>query len=52
MGDIDLAGAILRLNLPESAVHLANELIEAVHGENFNEICHNFKLSIRAENRD
>jgi len=52
LGDIDLAGAIVRLRLPASAVHLANELIETVHGTNYNEICHNFKLSVRAEVRD
>jgi hypothetical protein len=53
LGDIDISGAVLRLRLPESAVHLANEMIEHAHGlSNVNEVCHNFKLSVRAENRD
>lgn len=50
--DEDLAGAVLRLRLPASALHLFETLKERGHLKTVKEICHNFELSIRAEKRD
>jgi len=50
--DADLSGAILRLRLPEHALHalkFAKESGLLAAGE---ELCHTFELSIRAERRD
>lgn len=47
--DVNLSGAILRLKLPGTAVKLQDTLKEEGHLESGHEICHNFRLSIRAE---
>jgi len=47
--DINLSGAILRLKLPASSIKLQDRLKETGHLESSQEICHNFRLSVRAE---
>ena len=47
--DIDLSGAILRLNVPEHAINALKFSKDSGFVPEGTELCHTFELSIRAE---
>lgn len=49
--DINIAGAILRLQLPPASIKLLDTLKQAGHVATGSELCHNIHLSVRAELR-